>query len=325
MYGMRVCTFAIGLGLMSGAASAAELKLISGFPEGFVYTTEITKPFMELVKQETGGSVTMSFTGPDAVPAFEQFEPVQSGVFDVLLTHPSYHVGTTAVGVSIDALKTDPKARREAGIIEAMDAHYRGLGMKLIAAPATGTKGFRFFLKNEIAGEPGLGGRKIRGTVSYTLLIETLGGSNVVMPGGEVYSALQTGVLDGAAWGLTGAKDFKWNEVSSYMAEPIFGQLGLMVFMNLDTWEGLTDDERAAIERAAVKLEEQSIARFDTLAAEETKALLELGMKTTSFSEKEAAQLDGLWSNGVWAVAEKTAPEEAAKLRQLARDAKLSD
>ncbi|MEL7397075.1 MAG: TRAP transporter substrate-binding protein DctP [Pseudomonadota bacterium] len=313
------------LGLSSWSASADELRMVGAFPEGFVFTEEIVKPFMALVEEETGGEVSFALTGPDAVPPLEQLEPVQAGVFDALFTHPAYHAGTTPVGLAIDAISADPVKRREAGIIDYIDAHYQSLGMKLITAPATGSKGFRYFLKEPIKGEPGFEGRKIRGTVSYHPMIEALGGSGVVMGGGDVYSALQTGVVDGAAWGLTGAKDFKWYEVADYMADPVFGQVGLMIFMNLDAWNALSTEDQAGIERAALRLEANSIDRFNNLAAQETKDLLELGMKMTAFSDAEATQFEDLWSGGVWSIAEKGDPEAVSGLRTLARDAGLSD
>lgn len=316
---------ALALAISVSPVAASDLRMVGGFPEGFVFTKEIAKPFMALVAEESGGAVSVSFTGPDAVPTFEQFEPVQAGVFDLLFTHPAYHAGTTSVGLAIDAIGADPTKRREGRIIDYIDEHYQTLGMKLIAAPATGSKGFRYFLKEPIAGEPGLEGRKIRGTVSYHPMIEALGGTGVVIGGGEVYSALQTGVVDGAAWGLTGAKDFKWYEVADYMADPVFGQVGVMIFMNLDVWNDLADDEKAAMERAATRLEQESIARFNKLAATEKQSLLDLGMKMTSFSDAEAAQFESLWSNGVWSIAAQSKPEEAAALRALAKEAGLSD
>ena len=311
--------------LSAGPVAADELRMIGAFPEGFVFTEEIAVPFMDAVAQATDGAVTVSLTGPDAVPPLEQLEPVQAGVFDLLFTHPAYHAGTTSLGLAIDAVGTDPALRRESGIIDLLDGHYRDLGLKLIAAPATGTQGFRYYLKAPIDGEPAFAGRKIRGTVSYHPMIEALGGSGVVMGGGEVYSALQTGVVDGAAWGTTGALDFKWNEVAGYIADPVFGQVGVMILANLDAWNALSEDERAAIEEAAAELEAGSIARFDALAEEELAALQEAGMEMTSFSEAEAAELDRLWSEGVWQVAAGGAPEAVAEMRGMAEAAGLSE
>ena len=319
--------FALGLTLspLAPGAQAEELKMIGAFPEGFVYTREMALPFIEMIAAETGGAVSIEFLGPDAAGPLEQFEPTQAGVFDLLFTHPAYHAGVTPVGLAIDAIGSDPAKRRDGGVIDYIDAHYQALGLKLVAAPATGTKGFRYYLRQPVAGEPAFAGLKIRGTVSYHPMIETLGGSGVVMGGGDVYAALQKGVVDGAAWGLTGAKDFKWNEVAGYMVEPEFGQVGVMIFMNFDRWNGLTDEERAAFERVALKLETESIAQFDRLAAEEKAALIDLGMKETSVSASEATRFETLWSEGAWSVAAKTAPEATAELREIARKAGLSD
>lgn len=316
---------ALTLGLSTTVVSAQELRMVGGFPENFVYTREIAMPFMALVEEESSGTMSVSFTGPDAVPPLEQLEPTQAGVFDLLFTHPAYHAGTTPVGLTIDAIGADPVARREAGIINFLDTYYQDLGMKLLAAPATGNVGFRYYLREPITGTPAFDGLRIRGTVSYHPMIEALGGSGVVMGGGEVYSSLQTGVIDGAAWGLTGALDFNWNEVAGYMVDPAFGQVGVMVFMNLDAWNGLSTDDQAALERAAMRLEADSIERFDALAAAEREALLELGMQVTEFSPEEAEQLESLWANGVWQVGAAGAPEAVGALRGLAQAAGLSD
>jgi TRAP-type C4-dicarboxylate transport system substrate-binding protein len=221
-------------------------------------------------------------------------------------------------------MASDPAKRREAGVIGYLDRHYQKLGMKLVSTPINGTYGFRYFLKEPIIGEPSFAGRKIRGTVSYHPMIEALGGIGVVMGGGDVYSALQTGVLDGAAWSLTGALDFKWYEVASHMADPVFGQVGTMILMNLDAWEALTLEEQQAIDRAAARLEAGSVDRFDLLAENEKNALIEKGMKLTQFPAAEAGRLNELFSEGVWKVAANGAPDEARELRALGAKAGLT-
>ena len=322
---VSVAGVALSLALATpAAATAADLKMVSGFPLNFILTEEIAKPFVAALETASNGGVKIELSGPDAVPTFEQFEPVQAGVFEMLFTHPAYHSGTTGVGLAIDGIGSDPAKRREAGVFDYVAKHYEGLGMKLIAAPPTGTKGFRYFLRQPIAGSPGLEGRKIRGTVSYHPMIRALGGSPVNMPGGEIYTSLQKGVIDGAAWGLTGAKDFKWYEVADYYAEPVFGQVGVMIFMNLDAWNALPAETQALIEAEAIKLERDTVARFDKLAASELEALKGFGMKQTTFAPEDANRLETLWENGVWQVAIDKSGADAEGLRELARKAGLT-
>lgn len=304
-------------------AQATDLKMLGGFPENFVFTTAIANPFMDLVKENSGGSMTVIMQGPDVVPTFEQLEPVQSGVYDLLFTHPAYHVGVTTVGLMLDGMKADPTVRRGTGVHDFIDRNYQKHGLKLISAPPAGSVGFRYFLKEPITGSPALKGRKIRGTTLYQPMIEALGGVDVVIPGGEVYSALQNGVVDGAVWSLTGAKDFKWYEVSSYMADPVFGQAGLIILMNLDAWNALSDDDKTTLEKAGRQLEIESIARFDKLIEEEKAALLDLGMEMTEFPPEEAAQLDKLFNDGVWQQGMDKDPKPVGELRELAEKAGL--
>ena len=90
-----------------------------------------------------------------------------------------------------------------------------------------------------------LSGRKIRGTPSYNNVVSMLGGSSVVLPPGEVYSSLEKGMVDGAAWPAAGVLGMRWYEVAKYMLRPGFGLSTYLFLMNLDTWNKLSDAERA--------------------------------------------------------------------------------
>lgn len=317
---LAVAVAAVTAGSMvAGDARAETLRMLSGFSPNFVWYREIGPKFIDMVAEKSGGDTTISFTGPDAVPTFEQFEPVQAGVFDVLFTHPAYHSGTTSVGLSIDAIDVDPVKRREVGVIDFIDAHYQQLGMKLISAPSTGTKGFRYYLRDPIEGTPGLEGRIIRGTVSYHPMIKALGGSPLNMPVSEIYTALQRGTVDGAAWGLTGAQDLKWNEIIGYMADPVFGQVGVMIFMNLDAWNALDAGTQEILLEAGRELEIEAQAHFDELQAAEYDWLLANGMTLTSFADSEASEFERLWAEGVWEVATEVSGDDARNLRELAK------
>lgn len=298
-------------------AQNREIRALSGFDSNFVFTREIAKPFMENVTKATGGALTFKFNGPETVPVFEQFQPTAAGAFELLFTHPAYHSGTTTVGLATDAIDYDPIKRRESGIWDFVDAHYQKSGLKLIAMTPTGSKGFQFVLKRPITATKSFEGMKIRGTVSYHPMIRAMGGAPVVMGGGEVYSALERGIIDGAAWGLTGVADFKWNEVAKYLARPVFGQVSLLIVMNKRAFDALPAAQQKALLDEGRKLELATVTRFDALAAAELKLLKEKGMQETAFSPDDAARLEKLWSDGVWEVA--TAKNEDARaLKKLA-------
>ena len=319
-----------GLAALSIAAStqmvsAQELNLLVSWPENHVFTQVVAMGYMDMVAEASNGAVTIQLNGPDAVPSFEQFEPTASGLFDLLVTHPVYHFGVTGLGVAIDGTANDPVARREAGIIDYVDSHYNTLGLKVLCAPSLGSIGFQYVLKEPITEAKAFDGRKIRGTASYHPMIESLGGTPTNVSPAEVYSALEKGVVDGAAWGMVGVKDLKWNEVAGFLAAPGFGTVGLMVFMNLDSYESLSMETQELLSGQCEALELASKESFDVIAAEERLHLLQNGMKLTVFKPEDLRQLNDLMNEGVWEVAASKSPEEVAVMRKMARDAGLSN
>ena len=306
-------------------AQAEDFKLVSGWPQNFPFTEQVIPRFIEIVKQEAGGNVTVTVSGPDTVPSFEQLQPVQAGVFDMLYTHGAYHSGTSGIGLAVDAVINDPVRRRTEGIFEFMDKHYQQKGLKLIALPSIGTKGFGFYLRDPITGVPGLEGRKLRGTVTYHPLIKALGGAPVNLPPGDIYTGLQRGTVDGAAWALVGAEAYKWDEVIKYIAKPTFGQLSLMILMNLDRWNDLSPKMQAAITEAGRLIEIESIAVFDKMQVAEEISLQKKGMMITEFKPQEASRFEQMFSDGVWSVAAQASKADAEQMRALAKSKGMTD
>lgn len=301
------------------ALSKLQLRALNAFAPNFVFTREIALPFFDAVRKASAGDVDFKVAGPEVVPFAEQFQPTAAGAFDLLFTHPAYHSGTTAIGLAMDAVAADPEKRRAAGVIDFVDQHYQKLGLKVLGVVPTGSRGFQYIAKTPLkAASPALAGLKVRGTVSYHPMIKALGGSPVVMGGGEVYSALEKGVIDAAAWGLTGVLDFKWNEVARYYARPGFGQASLYILMNLAAWRNLPADRQKLLADEARALELASVKRFDALAAAEEEDMKKRGMQETRFPAADAARLEELWAQGVWEIARAKNGADADAMRKLA-------
>lgn len=308
----------------SARAQAREFKVLSSLPANIALSRELIRAYLDNLQAASGGTITSRLSGPEVVPFADQFQPAAAGAFDMLYTHGAYHSGTTAIGLAIDAIAADPAKRRSSGVFDFIDRHYNALGLKLLAMTATGSKGFQFVTKQPIKGPQGLQGMKVRGTVSYHPMIKALGGSPVVMGGGEIYSSLEKGVIDAAAWGLTGVADLKWDEVAKYLVRPSFGSATFLTFMNLKAWTGLSPAQQKVFNDEAVKLESSSIKRFDQLAVEEFAELKKRGMQESMFAPADASRLEELWAEGVWGVARAKNGAQADEMRAIARKAGLT-
>ena len=308
----------VGL-ILPAKAAAKNLRVISAFPPTHLYTEGCLGIFAENLAEMSGGKLKLQISGPDVVPGNEQFEPLQSGVFDLLFTHSAYHLGATALGASIEAIAPDPAKRRSSGIIDYVDKHYNQRGVKLVAVLPINA--YNIVLKDKIGDrDPSLKGLKIRTASLVAPLVKAFGGAPVTLPPGEIYTSLQKGVIDGFTLVAVGLKDYKIHEVAGYLARPKFGYISSTLFMNLDAYNRLTDQEKQWIDAAGVKSEKESFVYFQTKHMEEVAELKALGMKETQLTPGDAQKADGIFAATIWTVAEKKSGQVVKDLHQLALD-----
>jgi TRAP-type C4-dicarboxylate transport system substrate-binding protein len=315
---------ATSLALASGA-QAADIRMLSSWDKTNPAVVVLADSFAKGVEKATNGGTKFIMSGPETVPPFEQLQPVATGVFQMLFTHAIYHYGTTGLAVGLDAVRGDLEARRKSGLIEAIDKHYQKLGLKLVAVPISATKGYHIVLRAPVGASGDLQGRKIRGTPSYHTVIGMLGASPVVLPGGEVYSALEKGVVDGAAWPASGVLGMRWYEVAKHMLRPSFGLAHYLFLMNLDAWNRLTDAERNILLAEGRKAEETWFKEYDKMVQAEEAALIQRGMQITEMGAEQKTKVQPAWAQAQWDLAEKKSGQEAKDLRELLKRQGLTD
>jgi len=97
-------------------------------------------------------------------------------------------------------------------------------------------------------------GAKIRGYGVMAEWLNQMGASTTYISGGELYTALATGVVEGTHWGDAGPMYImKFHEVlkNYMMPEPIMGGWNNLL-INMDVWKKLTPVQQRIIESAAL-------------------------------------------------------------------------
>ena len=284
----------------SSAAGAADYRMLMTWDKSYPAVPGMGEPFARNLEAATQGRMKLIVSGPEAVSPYEQLEPVASGAFQFLFTAGAYHFGTTPFLSAVEALGGTPESRAAAGVVDVVDRHYEKYGLKLIALAMEDDGSYNLFVKQPIGPSGDLQGRKIRSSATYHSVLKLLGASPVGMPAGEVYTALEKGVVDGGAWPVMGLLGYRWYEVAKYLVRPAFGWVGTPIFMNRMAFNRLPEaDRRIVLEegrKAALNWQRES----KRLAAEEEKALLEKGMSITYMGPAQRAKLKQVWSDGVW-------------------------
>ncbi len=142
------------------------------------------------------------------------------------------------------------------------------LETKGITGLAFWDNGFKVFSANRPINVPGdLKGLKMRIQSSKVLeaQMRALDAIPQVMAFGDVYQALQTGVVDGTENPWSNMYTQKMHEVQKYAVDTYHGCLGYAVIVNTKFWSGLPPDIRSALESAIKEASrfEREIARKD--------------------------------------------------------------
>lgn len=284
----------------AGSTQARPMTMLSSWEASYNAVPVFAEGFMQEVKERSGGELEINMRGPETVPPFEQLQPVSSGMFDFLFTHGAYHLGETGMAFGMDAVQDNPEERRESGIYELIDEHYQTQhNLKLIGV-FSAASGYHFLLREPIGDSGDLSGMSIRASATYHDMVQELNGAVVTLPASEIYSALDRGVVDGAAWPVFGAMDYSWYEVADYMTRPTFGVTNLSLFMNLDRWNALSEEDQELILEVAQDLEISGREHFEALWAEEDAAMQEAGLEITEFGPETASQVDAIFAAGIW-------------------------
>ena len=297
-------------------AEPIKWKVLASWNVESIGTRAFLVPWVERINETLKGKLHINWVGPEAVPPFEQLRPVKKGVFNVLFTAPAYHASQIAVGMGMNLFTASSKERREAGLYKLLDEAYRQRHNLHFLGIGCDWAGLHLMLKERCIDKADLIGLKIRSNPFYDPLIQTLNGATVKIKGGEIYSALEKGVVDGACWPAFGAKDFKWYEVVKYQVRPRFGETVYFFLVNLDDWNKLPKDLQKKITEITMEIEEEGRQAHISAWEKEEKELVQLGMNLCVLPPKEAKKFLDVFYDKTWSYVLKLDPEYGPRLKK---------
>jgi TRAP-type transport system periplasmic protein len=307
---------AVVLGLPAGTgAQEATLKVVSAFPETSIYVKRL-ETWIERANQEGKGTLRLNFIGgPKAVPTFEVGNAVRTGVVDVAMSTGAYYTNVFPESDALKLTRAPIAEQRKNGTYDYINTLWNQKGNMYYLARIVEHQPFHLYLNKKIE-RPDLGGLKIRVTPVYRDFFTALGATVMQTAPGEVYTALERGVVDGYGWPIGGIFDLNWQERTKYRVDPGFYDAEVSLLANLDTWKRLTPAQRDLLTRQALAFEGQNDF-WKTYAQEETRRQAQAGIQVIRFDDAQARQyVDRAYEAG-WAGVIKASPDHGPKLREL--------
>ncbi len=306
------------LTLCAGAAAQAQqvtLRGVNAFQEGTAFARPF-EDFIEKVNADGKGVIQIQYIGgPKAMPPFEVGNAVKSGVVDIANATGAFYLNVLP---EADALKlstnTIQEQRANGGWALVNRLHNEKMNTWYLARTGDGIP-FHLYT-NKLIDKADLKGMTIRVTPIYRAFFAALGANTVQTPPGEVYTALERGVVDGYGWPIQGIFDLGWHERTKYRVDPGFYQVDVNILVNLDRWKKLTDAQRKVLSDAAQWVEARNALNVDISAAER-KRQADAGIQTIELTGAERDQWNRTAQDAGWAEIKKNAPQYADELRRL--------
>jgi tripartite ATP-independent transporter DctP family solute receptor len=256
------------------------------------------KKFADVVSEKSGGKIKIRLY-PNGVLGgdIQTISALQGGTLDISMMGAGVLVGVVKEYVLFDLpfLFNSPQ--------EADAALDGPPGQKLLAKlPEKGLVGLSYWehgfrsltnSRKPVEKWEDIQGLKIRVIQAplYLDLFNTVGANAVPMPLPELYTALETGTVDGQENPLVSIESSKFYEVQKYLSTTRHVYNPLLVMFSKKTWDKLSEDERKLMQEAADEVKPYQRQVHRDMEAKVLATLKGHGMTVTEVSEAERERM----------------------------------
>lgn len=312
------------LAVVPAQAEEVVLKAVTAFPAPVEFAKSF-KRFVDKANEMGKGVVQINYMGgPEIIPPPQQAQAVRRGVVDMQYGPGTYYLGEMPeVDAWVGSTVSATEAREKGGFKIMQEVYKEGLGAYLLAHIDSGID-FHIYLTEEPKRTPDGGvdltGLKLRSQPIYRAFFEALGATNVSVPVPEVYTALERGVVDGVGWPLVGIKDLSWDKFLKYRIDPGFFQTDLAIIVNEEKWNGLPQEARDILTKAAVEYEKESYDHYQQVIKETDKTVQAEGMQVIDITGDARTEYLDMAFSTAWKRLQESGSQYTEQLREAYYD-----
>ncbi len=293
---------------------------------------QIFEEFAQRVTERSDGKLTIEPLAVGAVvSSTESLDAVSAGILQAHHSGPAYFTGKDAAF----ALLSDPQGGFETpeqmrqwmengGGLDLARELYAGYNVFFVGGVWYGAESL--VSKKPIRKLADFKGVKLRAPQGIGQdIFQILGAAPVNLPGSEVYTALERGVVDASDWGtLSMNQDLGYHKLAPYPIYPGYHSMPMADFaVNINVWNALPDDLKALVEEEvgifATEMIKRNRAADEAIVAKAD----ELGFEVVDLPTAERRKFREI-AQGVWQeyaarspMAQRIYESQVAYLKQL--------
>lgn len=214
----------------------------------------------EQLEERSGGEITVTIfpqgqLGNDAA----MVDGTRSGIIDVVMTGLNNMTGLVPEAGAFELpfifpTRADAYAVLDGEVGQGISEQFQGHGLKMLGYPENG---YRNMTNNRgPITQPGdVAGLQMRVNNSKALsdMFQALGATPQQIPVAELYTALETGVVDAQDHPVGIVQSFKFDEVQDYLSLTQHAYSALALAINLNKFNGLSEEHQALVQEVATE------------------------------------------------------------------------
>ncbi len=285
-------TLCLGLAATARAETTFQWKMQSLWQAGSI-NQQIFEAFCQRVGEMTGGRLQIEPLAVGSIVAYnETLDAVGAGLLDAQHGGTGYFAGKDAAFALIGDLSGGYETPHQmqtwfeyGGGKELARELFAAYGLYYVGGVWWGVESIPS--KQPIRTLEDFKGVKIRTPEGMGQeIFKLIGAAPVNIPGAEVYTALERGVVDASDWGTLGMnQDLGYHKIAPYPLYPGFHSMPMAdVAVNMDRWNELPDDIKALVEMAVRDFAREMVERISLQDAEAAAAAESDGVELISWS-----------------------------------------
>jgi len=307
--------------LAASGVSAAERDLKTAFfiPTSKSLFRQAFDDFVAKLNDVGSGQIKVSkVVSREAVPAGQMPTALKSGVLELLGAPPGYFERLVPGSSGLSAPRASLAEQKKNGAWALMQKEFaQKANARLLAQYGFGVR-FHLFTSVPIRSLSEFKGVKFRTSPTTRAFVEALGGQPIVMGRGEIFTAMERGVVQGFSNLNSEIKALGWGDVVKYRIDPSFYDTMVFAAINLDVWKSLNATQKAKLEEAANHLETTLNDRIAARDVESGKSQIKAGVfQAIALPPQDAKRYVDLAYKGMWDTVVKRSPEFGARVRKL--------
>ena len=249
-----------------------EWKMVTTWPPNFPILGEGCLRLADMIRTMSGGRINITvYGGGELVPPLEAFDAVRTGAADMGSGAAYYWAGKAPAAQFFASFPYGFNAQQlnawlmAGGGMALWEELYAELGLVPFIGGNTGVQMGGWFNRS-IDSVADFQGLKMRIPGLAGSVLERLGGSPVLLAGGEIYTGLERGIIDATEW-VGPYHDYLmgFHEIAKYYYYPGWHEWGTAFefFVNKKTFDALPQDLRAIVRYATDHINSMTLARFE--------------------------------------------------------------